>query len=115
VEIDLMREGHYVMAVPAHLLPPAYQSPYRICVIRGCRPDRAEVYRVSLRERLPSIRIPLREMDADARLDLQELIEQCYENAGYDVDIDYSLDPLPPLPGDDTAWADQLLREKGRR
>lgn len=115
VEIDLLREGQYVLAVSADLLPPTYQSPYRICVFRGYRPDQAEVYRASLRERLPTISIPLRESDPDAYLDLQELINHSYENGGYEVDINYRLDPSPPLQGEDAVWADSLLREQGRR
>jgi hypothetical protein len=73
------------------------------------------MYRASLRERLPIIRIPLRETDADARLDIQELIDKAYENGGYDLEIDYRVDPFPPLQGDDADWADALLRQQGRR
>jgi len=115
VEIDLLREGPYVLSAPTHVVPLPYLAPYRICVVRASRPDQAEVYRVSLRKRLPVFRIPLRESDADARLDLQELIDKAYENGGYDTEIDYRVDPLPPLQGDDASWADSLLREKGRR
>lgn len=115
VEIDLLRAGPYVLAAPAHVVPLTYLSPYRICVVRASRPHQAEVYRVSLRDRLPVIRIPLRESDPDAHLDLQELIDKAYENGGYDTEIDYRIDPFPPLQGDDAAWADALLREKGRR
>ncbi len=115
VEIDLLREGPYILTAPPHVVPLPYLVPYRICVFRGSRPHLAEVYRVPLRERLPAIRIPLRETDADARLDLQDLIDKAYENGGYDTEIDYRVDPFPPLQGDDAVWADALLREKGRR
>ena len=73
-----------------------------------------EVYRVPLRERLPIIPIPLRETDPDAVLDLQAILDQCYENGGYD-DLNYAVDPDPPLDPEDAAWADTLLREKGLR
>jgi hypothetical protein len=115
VEIDLLREGQYVLAAPMHQLPLPYLTPYRICVVRGDSPGQAEVYSVSLRERLPAIRIPLREQDADVRLDLQELIDKSYEDGGYGQDIDYRVDPQPLLQGEDAAWADALLREKGLR
>jgi hypothetical protein len=115
VEIDLLREGPYVLSAPAHLVPLPYLVPYRVCVFRGSRPHQVEVYRVPLRERLPDVRIPLRETDSDARLDLQDLIAKAYENGGYDAEIDYRVDPFPPLQGDDAARADALLREKGRR
>jgi hypothetical protein len=115
VEIDLLRDGSYVLAVPIHLLPIEYREPYRVCVIRSSRLDQAEVYRASFRERLPEIRIPLRENDHDAILSLQNVIDMCYENGGYGDDIDYRRDLIPALSPDDAAWCDQLLREKGRR
>ncbi len=115
VEIDLLREGPSVLPALSEEPPPEYLRPYRVCVIRASQPHQAEVYRVSLRERLPIIRIPLRETDADARLDLQELIDKAYENGGYDLEIDYRVDPIPPLQGDDAVWAEALLREKGLR
>ncbi len=115
VEIDLLRDGEYVLAVPMHQVPLPYLAPYRICVTRGCRPGEAEVYRVSLRERLPIFRVPLRESDTDVHLDLQALIDRAYEDGGYAHDIDYRVDPQPPLQGDDADWADALLREKGLR
>jgi hypothetical protein len=115
VEIDLLRDGEYVLAVPLHQVPLPYLDPYRICVTRGCRPEEAELYRVSLRDRLPIFRVPLRESDADVLLDLQDLIDRAYEDGGYAHDIDYRVDPQPPLQEDDADWADALLREKGLR
>ena len=67
-----------------------------------------------LRERLPSIRIPLREKDLDVRLDLQVLIDQAYRNGRYHS-INYQVAPEPPLEGADAAWADALLRQAGKR
>ena len=67
-----------------------------------------------MRERLPAIAIPLRQTDRDVPLDLQALLDQCYEAAVYD-DIDYREEPDPPLNPDDAQWADSLLREQGRR
>ena len=53
--------------------------------------------------------------DVDVVLDLQPLIERCYEYGHYDRDLDYRVDPVPPLTWDDAAWADALLRDKQRR
>jgi len=113
VEIDLLRAGPHVLQLPLGRYPPAYRTPYKVCVHRGWK-VRAEIYRVPLREPLPAIRVPLRETDADVPLDLQTLIAQVYRHGRYD-DIDYTLEPVPPLdPGDD-AWADELLRAAGKR
>jgi hypothetical protein len=95
-------------------VPTDRRGPYRVSVVRPGSP-RAEVYRAPLREPLPGIRIPLRPQDPDAALDLQDLINRSYENGRYGRGIDYRRDPEPPLHGDDAAWADQLLRQQGRR
>jgi hypothetical protein len=117
VESDLTREGRRVMAVPPERIPPSYRTTYQACVCRGWKPLRAEVYRAALSARLPVIRIPLRETDADVPLDLQLLVDQCYRNGRYD-DINYKADPVPPLSPlspPDAAWADPWLRSKGLR
>lgn len=67
-----------------------------------------------MQDRLPIFRIPLRDGDNDALLDLQAIVDRAYENGGY-VDTDYRNDPVPPLRGADDAWADKLLREQNRR
>jgi hypothetical protein len=114
VEIDLLRQGAYVIAVPEVNLPPAFRRPFRICVVRAAAPTNAEVYKAPWESPLPTIRIPLRPSDQDASLNLQSLIEIAYENGDY-ADMDYRLEADPPLHGPEAEWADGLLREKGRR
>jgi hypothetical protein len=114
VEIDLLRSGTRVMCAPFELIPEGHRTPYAACVRRGWKPLEFEYYRLPLRERLPAFRIPLRETDPDIPLDLQAVVDQCYESELYD-DIDYSGEADPPLAGDDARWADALLREQGRR
>jgi hypothetical protein len=113
VEIDLLRAGPHVLQVPLAQYPPAYRTAYKVCVHRGWKAS-AEIYRVPLRERLPTIRVPLRQTDADVPLDLQALIEQVYRHGRYD-DIDYTVAPVPPLEPGDATWADELLRAAGKR
>jgi hypothetical protein len=115
VEIDLLRTGRWTLAVRRSCIPPSYRTPYQICVCRGWRPTTAEIYRVPLSDRLPIIRIPLREEDADVPLDLQAALDQCYRNGRYDQDIDYKKEPDPPLDPAEASWANELLRGQGRR
>ena len=114
VEIDLLREGKRVLAVPESRVPRRARTAYRICVRRGWRSTAVEVYPVPLRQRLPNIRVPLRRTDKDIPLQLQPLIDQAYKNGGYD-DIDYADDPVPALKGDDLNWAEELLKGKRLR
>ncbi|HQU45477.1 MAG TPA: DUF4058 family protein [Pirellulales bacterium] len=114
VEIDLLRAGEHVLNVPSRRIPRAYRTPYRVCVRRGWRPRRVELYRAPLEKRLPKIQIPLRETDKDVTLDLQSLIELCYRNGRYDR-TDYTVDPDPPFDPPTAAWANELLKAKGLR
>lgn len=114
VEIDVLRAGEWILAVPYEAIDPPKRTPYRVVVRRGWRRLRVEYYPIPLRERLPAIHVPLRQTDTDVPLDLQALRDQCYENGGYD-DIDYRADPDPRLRGADARWAAQLLRRAGYR
>jgi hypothetical protein len=114
VEIDLLRTGSYTLAVPEGDLPLEYRTPYRVCVWRAAHPLQYEVYRVPVRDQLPTIRIPLRNSDDDVRLDLQSLLDRTYDPGAYD-DLDYTLEPDPPLSSGDAVWADERLRKCGLR
>jgi hypothetical protein len=115
VEIDLLREGSYVLLPSQLALPSECRGPYLVSVVRGWRRGQAEVYRASFQDRLPTISIPLRPSDGDVVLDLQALVERCYETGRYSRSIDYRKDPRPPLRSDDAALCDELLRAQGLR
>ena len=73
----------------------AHAVPHLILAARG----RSGTIGLRLSERLPGIRIPLRQSDSDVPIDLQTVIDQCYENGGYDT-IDYRQPPVPPMDPD---------------
>jgi hypothetical protein len=114
VEIDLVRAGDFVLAVPRERLPASCRTPYLICTRRASRPQQAEVVPVPLREPLPNIRIPLRPADKDVVLQLQLLLDACYRDGRYHR-MSYRADPTPRLAEADARWADELLRAKGLR
>jgi hypothetical protein len=114
VEIDLLREGDWIVALPMSALEPSLRTPYRVAVRRGWRRLQADYYPIRLDQRLPRIKVPLRPTDAEVPLDLQSLVERCYEDGGYD-DIDYAAEAEPPLPPAAARWAAQLLRRTGHR
>lgn len=114
VEIDLLRAGRWVLAVDERTVPAEFRQPYRICVWRLLRPEHAEPYKVSLRDPLPNIAIPLRPQDADVALQLQPLLNECYRRGRYGG-LDYELPPVPALRKADAQWADALLRSLGLR
>ena len=110
VEIDLLRDGETLLPAGDSQVSPTQNRAYLVWIWRATDPDHLAVHRIPLRARLPVIQIPLRPEDADASSDLQEILDQCYRNGGYD-DIDYSCPPSPPLNSDDAVWADLLIRE----
>jgi hypothetical protein len=69
-----------------------------------------DYYRIPLRERLPTIKVPLRSGDADATLDLQVAMDEAYRKGRYDKSIDYDQAPDPPLKPDDLNWARERIR-----
>jgi hypothetical protein len=115
VEIDLLRAGRPLLAFAYDRLAPALRTPYRVVVSRGWELLRVEYYPVPLRERLPIIAIPLRRTDSDVPLDLQALVEECYQKGAYNEDFDYAVDPELPFDKADARWVDDLLRGKGLR
>ncbi len=115
VEVDLLRSGQRTLSIRETDIPPSYRTPYMVCVFRSWQPGKREIYPIALNQRLPEVYIPLRPTDADARLDLQELLNRCYEVGRYDEIIDYSQSPEPPLDADSAVWLNKVLSEKGIR
>lgn len=110
IEIDLLRGGKPMLFLGE--VPP---SDYRIVVSRGDRRPLAQLYGFSVRQAVPSFHLPLQSEDAEPLVDLQALLNGVYERARYNLAIDYSQEPVPPLKEEDVVWADTLLREKGLR
>jgi len=110
VEIDLLCRGEWTLPDRSLLKPlPPGRVNHHVCVTRPPWISRHEFYVLPLRERLPAIRVPLRHGDPDAALDLQALIDQCYERGRYASVIDYTKPPHPPLPEEEADWAAAVL------
>jgi hypothetical protein len=114
VEIDLVRAGQRVLAVPEHHFPPEWRTASQACIVRSWQRPKYETYGFPLRMPLPALAIPLRPHEKAVPLDLQTLLNQCYQKGRYDT-LDYSASPIPPLSRDDVEWADSLLKTAGRR
>lgn len=92
-EIDLIRRGIRVLSES-----PIPKSHYCISVSRAG--ERVDVWAIQMQEELPTIPIPLLAPDADVPLDLSRAIHLVYEEADYDLTIDYSRKPPPPALSD---------------
>ena len=110
VEIDLLRTGQHVVAVPEWLARRKGYYDYLVCVNRayGIR-DQYELYLRGVRERLPRVRIPLADGDPDVAMDVQAAVAQVYDGGAYDQRIDCHAPCRPPLRPADQAWVDELV------
>ncbi len=103
VEIDLLRGGPR--------MPFASELPncdYYALISRMEKRPMADFWPIRLRDRLPTIPIPVREPDPDARLDLQAVLHRVYDAARY-ANYVYEGTPQPALRGEDAAWARQFV------
>lgn len=107
IEIDLLRDGK-----PMRIMSEIAQLDYRILVSRGnCRPL-AQLYAFTIRQEIPKFLLPLQTGDTEPLVNLQNLLAGVYERAGFDLAVDYRLEPIPSLQNNDVSWANVLLREK---
>jgi hypothetical protein len=90
IEIDLLRRGTRPFNHPR--LP---DVPYLVTLTRAGS-GVIDVWPVTLQDTLPTIPVPLRNPDPDAVLDLQAALQAIYDEAGYDLSIDYTQTPPPP-------------------
>jgi hypothetical protein len=110
VEVDLIRSGE-----PMPLIDDGRASEYHILVSRGDRRPNAILYPFGVRQPIPAFPLPLKAHDQEPMVDLGRLLHDLYDQASYDLRIDYTGDLDPPLPPADAAWADRLLRQQGLR
>jgi len=102
VEIDLLRGG---ARMPVEGLA---QCDYAVMVSRSYERPKVGLWPTGIREALPVIPVPLKQEDPDAVLDLQQLLHETFDAAGY-ADYIYQGRPRPPLQPDDEVWAKQYL------
>jgi hypothetical protein len=110
VEIDLLRRGK-----PMTMTGRVPTSDYRILVSRAPQRPRAQLYAFNLQQPIPSFNLPLQPSDPELPIDLQQILQTLYQQARYDMAIDYQQDPVPPVDAEQQAWMDALLVERSVR
>ena len=103
VELDLLRSSRQRLPVPWADLPAGTVGDYLAVVYRHAT-GRVVAYPIGLRDRLPTIAVPLRIDEADVPLDLQGVFDRVYDDGPFD-DTDYGRPADPPLSAADAAWA----------
>jgi hypothetical protein len=88
--------------------------PYVISLTRAHTP-KTDVWTLTIRDPLPTIRVPLRPPDDDVLLDLSAALRAVYDEAAYDRSIDYHAPPPPPgFAEADLQWMRECLGQANR-
>ncbi len=99
LEIDLLRRGTRPIR---HRSLEAYEY---LAALTRAKSSRTDVWTIGLRAKLPVVPVPLLEPDEDVPLDLQKALDEVYEEAAYELSIDYRKEPPPPKMGEeDLGW-----------
>jgi hypothetical protein len=112
IEIDLLRAGKHTIACPRPSKDQHIPWDYLVSLHRAASFNEFEVWARTVRQSLPRISVPLLNSDSDVVLDLQRVFSKCYDQGRFNIKLDYSIPPKPPLNPEDAAWAQELLNQK---
>ena len=104
VEIDLLRDGEVLPMVGQEI-----DSHYRILVSRAQTRPIADLFAFNVSDRIPTFLLPLQPEDTEPVVDLQMLVNDLYDQLGYDYFIDYQRQPPSPWSEADVADILQTL------
>lgn len=118
VELDLLRGGEYTLAPPRHKVVERFGERwhYLLSISRADDPHNFWLYPLTIRDRLPVIPVPLAIGDGFVPLDVQAVVNQCYEDGVYEATLNYSEPPPPPpFSPEDMEWIEtQLIAQRLR-
>jgi hypothetical protein len=103
LELDLLRRGTRPFDQPR--LP---KVPYCVALTRA-QAKQIEIWPVNFPTPLPVVPVPLQDPDPDVPLDLQAALTAIYDEAAYDLTLDYRQVPPPPVFSEvDSKWLQSL-------
>jgi hypothetical protein len=104
LEIDLLRRGTRI-----HADTRLRAAPYVVTLTRALE-SKLEAWPLQLQDKLPVVPVPLRSPDADVPLDLSSALTETYDQAAYDLSINYrEPPPPPPLSTSETEWLHMIV------
>lgn len=107
VEIDLLRGGQ-----PMTMFGNSTKTDYRILVSSGWQRPRAQLYGFNLRQPIPDFPLPLLPKEEQPIVHLNKVVHDLYTRARFDLRLDYSASPVPPLSAEDGKWAANLVKNR---
>jgi len=114
VEIDLLRRGPHVAAVPLTRLRRRLAAfDYHVSALLAGKSPTYHAAGFRLTDRLPTVSVPLDIGVPPVPVDLQPMLDTAYDRSRYSELFSYRDPPDPPLTPEQQAWAEGILREKG--
>ncbi|HYN87950.1 MAG TPA: DUF4058 family protein [Ardenticatenaceae bacterium] len=105
LELDLLRRGRRALTHPR--VP---TCAYLIALTRAGS-GRTGLWPLQIQDPLPELPVPLRPPDSDVVLELGAALTTIYDEAAYDLSIDYrQAPPPPPLEAAEDDWIRELLQ-----
>jgi hypothetical protein len=95
--------------------PVVAPSDYRVFVSRSGKPRKETLWRIFVRQQLPTIAVPLKGKEADLMHDPDAMSKENYKRSAYERVVDYRKAPIPALSVVDAIGAAKLLRSKRLR
>lgn len=107
----------HAILLPLRNVPIWNGSNYHYSILVSPAPlrPRAHFYPFTIRHPIPTFHLPLQQDDDWPVLDLNRILHDLYDRAGYDLRINYRTEPVPVLAEEDALWLDTLLRQSGVR
>jgi hypothetical protein len=115
VELDFLRGGTPTLLVSGARLARLEPYHYLAGIFRAFDPLRYEALTWTLRDPIPLVPVPLDEGVGEVELDLGRTFERTFVTGAFRRLLRYAEEPDSPLPLEDAAWADDLLRAAGCR
>jgi len=114
LEIDLLRRGQRPVKTGAVITDgEIFGAHYLITLVRSGA-NELEAWPVNVQEQLPVVAVPLRSPDGDVPLGLAAVLTTIYNDAGYDLSIDYAQNPPPPeFDAATRAWLRERIQDAG--
>ncbi len=107
VELDLVLQGQPML----DYLPDGPRDwDYAVTVARSKQPECYEIYKTTLRKKLPNFKLPLAPDDRETVLNLHTVFTRCYDQGGFGGKVDYAKEPPVGANEDDRRWLGEVLR-----
>lgn len=110
LELDLLRGGRRIPT--SEPLPPGDHYAF---LSRAAYPAEVSVFSWSLRDRLPTLPVPLRSAEADVMVDFQAVFDRTFDEGGFGYRLRYDARLAPPLSPPDWEWVAERLQGRTAR